>query len=249
MNMFEIASNQLKKRVLRAIDNIDDDEVLKNILQQMKGSIFQGNLKKALADSGIKERFSSGHQKAYDWFAKELEHIKVPLEDKIHLLALLKDETNLIPSTVFTTSGSRGKLFDNLSPRIKNNSAFKLLKDPLMNFGIAGPTGMGPGEAALIILTQGAKESEGKKGGDFVIGDWKVEVKMGGAVPPGDSGQKVGDQEIKKLLDIAEKNGISHEDIGYKKGFLSPSFERGWLPKFFQQYAGIKGDADSRMLL
>jgi hypothetical protein len=249
MNMFEIATPKLKKRVLKALDNIEDDAVLKKILHQMKGDIFGGNLKKALENSGIKDKFTSGHQKAYQWLSREIEHTEAPLEDKVHLVKLLADQSNLIKPEVFTSPTTGRSILDSLSPKIKNNKVFKDIIGPLIMFGMAGPTGMGPGEAAMIVLTAGAKENTDKKGGDFSIGDWKVEIKMGGAVPPGDSGQKVGDQEIKKLLDIAEKHGISEEEIGYKRGALNPSFERGWLPALFQAYAGKEGEDKSRELL
>ena len=242
MRLYEFNDSRLKKRIKGAIDKLDDSRPEdEKILQYLKSNLFVGNIQTALDTSSLKTKVRPA---AYDWFVSTLETLKVPLEDKIHLLKLLENPANLIPAATYQ-SNSKTNLLSKIGAKIRANSAYQAIIGPLWKFKIGGPTGMGPGELALIIFSEDAQESRGKKGGDFTTGGWAVELKSGGVIPPGDSGKKVVDGLNNNLWAIAKKEGF-YSNLTIST--LNPSMEGGWFPEFFKFYSEIKGDKPAKAL-
>jgi len=242
MKILEVVDSKLKNRIKNAIDNLDDSNPDdQKLLHYLKSNLFSGNIPKALANSGLSKKV---RYEAFNWWANLLENTKVPLEDKIYLIKLMSNPENLIPASAYHQN-ERGSLLTKLSPKITNNSAFKATIGPTWSFKIGGPTGMGPGELALILFSQNAKESSGKKGGDFEVDGWVVELKSGGAVPPGSSGKKVVDALNDNLEALSKKAGFYDQ---LDMSVLNPSFDGGWLPQFFQLYTQSAGLQRSHQL-
>jgi hypothetical protein len=104
---------------------------------------------------------------------------------------------------------------------------------------------------AVKPVTKGAK-GEGKKGGDVTVGSWKIELKQGGVVPPGDT-KNTGlvDKLNRNLLDIAKKeNFLDRLDLKSAAGKDNPNnLSSGWIPQFFKAYTKLHDEQSSKKIL
>lgn len=243
------SESKLKSRVKRAIDKLDDSDVEQiQTLNHVKNVIYDSVLQKTFNESNIKSRC---RPVAYEWFKAALERIGVPLEDKVYLVKLMGDERYLIPEETYQKN-TNGNLLNHLNNKIRTNSAFKELASPLWKYKIGGQGGMGPGELFMSLFSKNAKEGEGKKGGDVTVGSWKMELKQGGVVPPGDT-KNTGlvDKLNKNLLDIAKKeNFLDRLDVKSSAGKDNPnSLSSGWIPQFFKTYTELHDESSSKKIL
>lgn len=239
------SDSKLKSRIKKAIDKMDDsNQEQVQTLNRVKNVIYDSILQSTFKEGNIQSRC---RPEAYEWFKSKLEAISVPLEDKVYLLKLMNDERYLIPEKVFQKNDN-GNLLNYVNSKIKNNSAFKEMATSIWRFKIGGQGGMGPGELFLSLFSQNGKEGSGKKGGDVTVGDWKIELKQGGVVPPGDSGKKIVDKLNTNLKNIAEKEGfIDQLNIKTNRGTDSPnSLSSGWIPDFFKIYSKKNGEQKSK---
>lgn len=253
MRIFEITNPKLKSKIMRAIDNLsDDDPLVPSILQHVKGTLYQGNLEKFLEESGIKERL--GDNKAYAFFKTSLANLQASLEEKINLLVLMKNPANLMKKTIFmsNTSGNILDQTDGIGEKIKNNKVFQALAGPIWQFTIGGQGGMGPGELFLALFSGGSlqpnKRGKDAEGGDVNVDGLVIEIKSGGVVSPKKGKHVVVDRlndNLKtkaKQLELGKKYP-DFEILMSKKGKGSgTNFEGGWLPLFFQLYANEVGE-------
>jgi hypothetical protein len=122
----------------------------------------------------------------------------------------------------------------------------------LWKYKIGGQGGMGPGELFMSLFSKNGKEGEGKKGGDVTVGSWKIELKQGGVVPPGDT-KNTGlvDKLNKNLLDIAKKENFSDRlDLKSSAGKDNPNnLSSGWIPQFFKTYTELHDESSSKKIL
>lgn len=235
MRLFEF---DLKSRVKRAIDKLDDQDPL---LIHIKNAIFDNVFQEHFEKANLNEKARTN---AIQWFKGTLEALRVPLEEKIKLLKLLTDSSNLIQTHIFAEN-NQGNLFSLVGQKIQNNQAYHAIKESLWNFKIGGQGGMGPGELFMILLCDSGKEAKGNKSDITVGSDWDIEVKQGGVIPPGDSGKRIVDSLNSDLLDTAETNGFKQLlDTSSKT-----SFSTGWIPQFFTIYAEKVGEDQSKKKL
>jgi len=256
MRIFEITNPKLKSQIMRAIDNMPDDAPeVDNILQYIKGTLHQDNLDKFLEQSDIKYRITDA--RAYNFFKTSLENLKLPLEQKINMLVLMKDRKNLISKDVFISNNEGSMLEDNggIGEKLKNNKVFQALSSPIWSFTIGGQGGMGPGELFLALFSGGSlqanKKGKDAQGGDVNIDGWAVEVKSGGVVSTHKGKYVIVDSLNSELKSLASQAGLTEKYpkfailLNSRKKGSGTSFESGWLPLFFKLYTDERGEAES----
>jgi hypothetical protein len=277
MRLFEIVDpeiSKLKSKIMRAMDKLDfSNPENEKLLYDLKTVLNRSNISSALSSSGMKDRISNYQQKMlksgkpsqskdeqvkkqkaealWRWFEKELRGLEgIPDQDRINFMVHLKQGHGIDPK-IFKEPGN-GNILDKINPKLRKTETFQAIKEIMWEKKKAGQGGMGPGELFIIALTSGAKKGGGANDPDIVIdGTYKIELKLGGIVPPGKGGSNnIIDRLNIDLINNATKDGIIGNlgKIGYVDSTASGkktkapggvSVENGWFPELFKQYKQI----------
>ena len=264
MRIFEIDNPKRKRRVLKAISKMDpSNPEYDEIMNYLHNVVLGHHIPKELEKSGIKSRISSYEPKLtkkgkisqsktekakeakaqamWDWFEKEITDLRGPsTEDKVMFSKLIQQGKDINPE-IFKKSG-QGNLVSLIKPELQKNKTFQAMKQIMWDEKKAGQGGMGPGELFIIAFTSGARKGSDTNEPDIKIGDWKVELKLGGIVPPGGGGSNnIVDKLNVNLIKQAEQDGIyvKYKNVKSKPVPGGVSVEKGWFPELFKQYQTI----------